>query len=640
MGAPSEVSNRREARRNRARSARFEALSSRGDGVRYLRRFGLRCRLPPDLIRDLPEPAPDHLDDAAECWPRVAPPEERLVTDQPRLEDGAVGSATRSQRPADRGPVRDLVQTVAADLISLEHRHRQRLGVEVAHPGQIRARLGDMADQPERSGVELDDLESSIACVEFELDVEDAAVLDRGQERAQCRERALDVRERDRHVRACVGETWRIRPKPTARDQRTDRPVPVDESIDEERPRGVTRDVLLEHEGDTSGGGFLDQAASVVPGLDEEPLRAERAVVGLRFRRLEEARRKVLVRESGEVGHVEDRHASRPWQVQLLGECPEAVLVDERPDGLVRSDARGEPLAEVLGQPGHGQGPRVAACDQDGARDVERPEVLGEDLGIGRFAQRLPRRPVPTRTDDDVRRVVDDVRGDAATRECPQNAERGDMRPEDQDGRREAPGRAGHGRGYVRAYLIASGFTGEPTPPVIGRGGAENRNSYRPSEAQSSARASRSKISPTSRPMWTIRMMWSGWKTSGVSLGNTSAPHVSAATAAISCSWIQPTESSPSPGAEPPAYAPHEPSARHCAIWPVRISTMSPRPTVTPWASAAACRSLAWMTSPGSSQGTPFSRAMSSSTPRPTTRSRALAMSFRIAPLLPTSVAS
>src|SRR5437870_1847818 len=37
------------------------------------------------------------------------------------------------------------------------------------------------------------------------------------------------------------------------------------------------------------------------------------------------------------------------------------------------------------------------------------------------------------------------------------------------------------------SYLIASGFVGEPTAPVMGSAGATNMNSYTPSAAQSSA---------------------------------------------------------------------------------------------------------------------------------------------------------
>ncbi len=58
--------------------------------------------------------------------------------------------------------------------------------------------------------------------------------------------------------------------------------------------------------------------------------------------------------------------------------------------------------------------------------------------------------------------------------------------------------------------MMASGLMGEPTAPVMGSGGATNWNSQTPSFAQSAARASRSKISPTSSPMLGIRIWCSG----------------------------------------------------------------------------------------------------------------------------------
>lgn len=53
----------------------------------------------------------------------------------------------------------------------------------------------------------------------------------------------------------------------------------------------------------------------------------------------------------------------------------------------------------------------------------------------------------------------------------------------------------------LNAYLIASGFTGEPTAPVIGNAGATNKNSYCLSAAQSFASSLRLKISPTVSPI-------------------------------------------------------------------------------------------------------------------------------------------
>lgn len=54
---------------------------------------------------------------------------------------------------------------------------------------------------------------------------------------------------------------------------------------------------------------------------------------------------------------------------------------------------------------------------------------------------------------------------------------------------------------WPRFHLIKSGFSGEPIPPVTGRGGAHKRPSYWPSSADLSASSSRSQISPKVKPM-------------------------------------------------------------------------------------------------------------------------------------------
>ena len=66
---------------------------------------------------------------------------------------------------------------------------------------------------------------------------------------------------------------------------------------------------------------------------------------------------------------------------------------------------------------------------------------------------------------------------------------------------------------------------------------------------------------------------------------------------------------------------------------------MSPLPTSTPCAAAAASRSSGVMTSPACIQSTPLSRAMSSSTPRPTMPLAILSIEQCIAPFGPTSLA-
>ena len=81
------------------------------------------------------------------------------------------------------------------------------------------------------------------------------------------------------------------------------------------------------------------------------------------------------------------------------------------------------------------------------------------------------------------------------------------------------------------------------------------------------------------------------------------------------------------------------PSVLNFVRQPVRKNRMSPERTSTPWRSAAASRSSGVMTSPACSQSTPFRRAMSSSTPRPTMPLAILSIEQCIAPCGPTSLA-
>src|SRR5438876_583106 len=87
-------------------------------------------------------------------------------------------------------------------------------------------------------------------------------------------------------------------------------------------------------------------------------------------------------------------------------------------------------------------------------------------------------------------------------------------------------------------YLTAIGLTGDPTAPVNGRGHALKKKEYLLSIAHSRARSSKSKVSPIVSPMYTIPKMWKGERIASVSLGKTSTPQVSAATAEILCSHI------------------------------------------------------------------------------------------------------
>src|SRR3954454_12305979 len=109
------------------------------------------------------------------------------------------------------------------------------------------------------------------------------------------------------------------------------------------------------------------------------------------------------------------------------------------------------------------------------------------------------------------------------------------------------------GRVLAVTYLIASGLTGEPVPPVITRGGAQKKNSNMRSAAQSAASSATSNISPIVSPIAGITTQCQGCCASGVSLGRTSTPQVSEQIAATSLSWHQKQFSNLTPGASPPA---------------------------------------------------------------------------------------
>src|SRR5262249_28888235 len=102
-------------------------------------------------------------------------------------------------------------------------------------------------------------------------------------------------------------------------------------------------------------------------------------------------------------------------------------------------------------------------------------------------------------------------------------------------------------------HLMASGFTGLPTAPVIGIAGATNMNSYVLSAAQSSASSFKLKISPMVMPMIGMVIQCHGWLMPGsVSFGRTSQPQVSEASAASSTPLIHSSVSNAKPGASPP----------------------------------------------------------------------------------------
>src|SRR4029079_18266573 len=183
----------------------------------------------------------------------------------------------------DGGCIEDLVHPVATDLVGSRSRDVEALRVEVAHPRQIDTRSFDVADEPERARIELDDLEQAVALVELELDHEDAAIARGGEERPERRHRRRDILEWDRHVAARIGKSRWLHANASSGVEGADLAMPIDEAIDDERVRHPARDVLLEHERDAVCASLLDQTHGVLSRLDEEAFRLESTVVGLRL---------------------------------------------------------------------------------------------------------------------------------------------------------------------------------------------------------------------------------------------------------------------------------------------------------------------------------------------------------------------
>ena len=234
------------------------------------------------------QPPPDDLPDPSDRRHRVPEPEQRPVSAQPRPKDWPLRTTQMGPCPDDRRRIDDLVHPVPADLVRAGCRHGQLEGVDVGHPREVDACPFYVPDQPERSRVQLDDLEAAVTRVIFEFDVEDAAVrgrLEQGPKRGQA---GLDVGERDRHVRARVGELRRIHPDAASGDHRFDLARPVHEPVDEDRRRHVAGDPLLERVRNAHGGGFRHAPPCIVTGRDEEALGLECTVMPCRFGGLQE----------------------------------------------------------------------------------------------------------------------------------------------------------------------------------------------------------------------------------------------------------------------------------------------------------------------------------------------------------------
>ena len=87
------------------------------------------------------------------------------------------------------------------------------------------------------------------------------------------------------------------------------------------------------------------RAGRGLPRLDERTLGPEPSVVEVRFGRLEEPVRQVVVRHALEVGPIVDEDGARSWDVEPVDEGAEPVLVDELLDRVARRQAGREALS-------------------------------------------------------------------------------------------------------------------------------------------------------------------------------------------------------------------------------------------------------------------------------------------------------
>ena len=252
----------------------------------------------------------------------------------------------------------------------------------VAEPREVEPSTGDVADEPERPRIDLDDLVPAVPGVELELHVEDAPVVDGREEPLDRLNDLADLLEGDGHVGAGVGELRGIHAHPTARDHRGDRPGVIHEAVDEDGVRRAARDPLLEDVRDSAGGRLLDAAARLLAGVDEEALRPEPAVVQVGLGRLEEPVADRVVRRQVEIRRAVDDHGLRPGQIQAIGQQAELVLVDELLDRRGRWQAGRKSLLQVGREAGDRERPLVAAREEHGPRQVEPAQEGREDLRV------------------------------------------------------------------------------------------------------------------------------------------------------------------------------------------------------------------------------------------------------------------
>ena len=224
----------------------------------------------------------------------------------PVLRDGG-----GSSRLDDGGRIEDLVHPVATDLIRRRRGDRELLRIEVAHPREVQPGPRDVADEPDRTRIDLDDLEPPVALVELELDVEDAAIvhLGRGARAARAGTSLTSASGivTSEQVFAILGGSIRTRRRAT-----------IVVIVPSRSTKPSMRTVFDMFPGIHSWSMNVIPAAlacstrrtACVARVDEEPLRAEPPVVAVRLGRLEEPVGQVLVRRAVQVRRIADQQRS------------------------------------------------------------------------------------------------------------------------------------------------------------------------------------------------------------------------------------------------------------------------------------------------------------------------------------------
>src|SRR5215471_13377342 len=95
-----------------------------------------------------------------------------------------------------------------AAAVDADVRQRQAQGIAICHGAHVHAAATGELDEDPDTGIDFEDLEDSVACVELEFSAENAPIPDCRQKRAQCLYRRLDLSQwHADHTRA-VAEIW------------------------------------------------------------------------------------------------------------------------------------------------------------------------------------------------------------------------------------------------------------------------------------------------------------------------------------------------------------------------------------------------------------------------------------------------